>query len=109
MADLDLVALAVYRPVLPVWKSNFWVPHAIDASSSPQLHLLDGVEVHEGPRNSSQDNLTHCLISTQVSASRTSSVRPCSGPSRQYSASGASRDTAKIEEPHPNSQPVRNG
>ena len=61
MADLDLVALAVYRPVLPVWKSNFWVPHAIDASSSPQLHLLDGVEAHEGLRN----KLTHWLISTQ--------------------------------------------
>ena len=30
-----------------------------------------------------------------VSASRTSSVRPCSGPSRQYSASGASRDYVK--------------
>ena len=30
------------------------------------MRLLDGVEVHEGLRNSSQDNLTHWLISTQV-------------------------------------------
>ena len=22
---------------------KFWMPHAIDATSSPQLHLLDGV------------------------------------------------------------------
>ena len=39
---------------------KFQAPHAIDATSSPQLHLLDGVEVHEGLRN----NLTHWLIST---------------------------------------------
>ena len=32
---------------------------------SPQLRLLDGVEVHEGLRNSYQDNLTHWLIFTQ--------------------------------------------
>ena len=40
-------------------------PHAIDAMFSPQLHLLDGVEVHEGLRNNSQDTLTHWLVSTQ--------------------------------------------
>ena len=44
MADCYFITFAVDGPVLPVWKSNFWVPHAIDASSSPQLHLLDGVE-----------------------------------------------------------------
>ena len=49
MTNLDLVALAVDGPVLPVWKSNF------DATSSPPLHLLDGV-----------DNLTHCLIPHRV-------------------------------------------
>ena len=37
VADLDLVALAVDGPVLPVWKSNF---------GRPQLHLLDGVDNH---------------------------------------------------------------
>ena len=51
--------------------------HAIVAKSSLKLHLLDdmeiprhrrgdGVEVHEGPCNKFQDNLTHCLISTQT-------------------------------------------
>ena len=34
---------------------KFRAPHAIDATSSPQLHLLDGVEVHEGLGNNSQD------------------------------------------------------
>ena len=47
-------------------KIKFQAPHAIDAMVSSQLHLLDGVEVHKGLRNSSQDNLTHWLISTQV-------------------------------------------
>ena len=32
----------------------------------PFLRLLDGVQVDEGLRNSSQDNLTHWLISTQA-------------------------------------------
>ena len=52
-------------------------PHAIVAKSSLKLHLLDDmeippcrrdaiVEVHEGPCNKFQDNLTHCLISTQT-------------------------------------------
>ena len=56
--------------LLPVWKSEIKVqaPHAIDAMLSPQLRLLDGVEVHEGLCNSSQDNLTHWLISTQAPA-----------------------------------------
>ena len=27
---------------------NFQAPHAIDATVSPELHLLDGVELHEG-------------------------------------------------------------
>ena len=54
MADCYFITFAVDGPVLPVWKSNFGVPHAIDA---PQLHLLDGV-----------DNLTHWLISTQSPA-----------------------------------------
>ena len=68
-----------------VWKSNFrrptpstrwclrncicsmaWSFHAIDATLSPSPRLLDGVEVRKGLRNSSQDNLTHWLISTQV-------------------------------------------
>ena len=68
-----------------VWKSNFgrptpstrcclrscvcamaWRFHAIDATLSPWPRRLDGVEAHEGPRNISQDNLTHWLISTQV-------------------------------------------
>jgi hypothetical protein len=43
-----------------------WRFHAIDATLSPSPRLLDGVEVHKGLRNSSQDNLTHWLISTQV-------------------------------------------
>ena len=45
---------------------KFQAPHAIDATLSPSLCLLDGVEVHKGLHNSSQDNLTHWLISTQV-------------------------------------------
>ena len=68
----------------PVWKYFFWTPraidaisshhcvcsmawrfHAIDATLSPSPRLLDGVEVHEGLSQYSQDNLTHCLISTQ--------------------------------------------
>ena len=32
---------------------KFQAPHAIDTILSPQLHLLDGVEVHEGLRNNS--------------------------------------------------------
>ena len=39
--------------------------HAIDAALSPELGLLDGVEVHEGLRNISRDTLTRWLISTQ--------------------------------------------
>ena len=34
---------------------KFRTPNAIDATSSPQLDLLDGVEVHEGLGNNSQD------------------------------------------------------
>ena len=45
-----------------------WRFHAIDATLSPWPCRLDGVEAHEGPRNISQDNLTHWLISTQVAA-----------------------------------------
>ena len=41
-----------------------WRFHAIDATLSPWPRRLDGVEAHEGPRNISQDNLTHWLIST---------------------------------------------
>ena len=29
---------------------KFWTPHVIDATSSPRLRPLDGVEVHEGLR-----------------------------------------------------------
>ena len=47
--------------------------HAIDAMLSTELRLLDGVEVDEGLSNSSQDNLTHWLISTQLGATL---VRP---------------------------------
>ena len=39
------------QPSLPVWKSNFGRPHAIDATLSPWLRRLDGVEAHEGLRN----------------------------------------------------------
>ena len=46
--------------------SMAWRFHAIDATLSRSPRLLDGVEVHKGPHNSSQDNLTHWLISTQV-------------------------------------------
>merc|ERR1719487_1115176 len=72
-----------------VWKSNFgrptpstrcclrscvcamaWRFHAIDATLSPWPRRLDGVEAHEGPRNISQDNLTHWLISTQARGPR---------------------------------------
>ena len=42
-----------------VWKSNFGRP-------TPSTRRLDGVEVHKGPRNVSQSNVTHWLISTQV-------------------------------------------
>ena len=42
-----------------------WRFYAIDATLSPWQRRLDGVEAHEGPRNISQDNLTHWLISTQ--------------------------------------------
>ena len=64
----------------PMWKSNFgrpaayfrscvcamvWRFHAIEATLSPWPRQLDGVEVLEGPRNISQDNLAHWLISTQ--------------------------------------------
>ena len=34
---------------------KFRTPNAIDATSSPQLDLLDGVEVHEGYPNSLVD------------------------------------------------------
>ena len=34
------------------------------------MRQLDGVEVHEGLRNNSRDNLTHWLISTQVDGER---------------------------------------
>ena len=56
----------------------FRTPHAIDATSSPQLHLLDGVEILRRRRDvvpvaasarwrgGSRDNLTHWLISTQA-------------------------------------------
>ena len=43
-----------------------WRFHAIDATLSPWPRRLDGVEAHEGPRNISQDNPTHWLISTQA-------------------------------------------
>ena len=43
-----------------------WRFHAIDATSSPWTRRLDGVEAHEGPRNISQDTLTHWLIFAQV-------------------------------------------
>ena len=42
-----------------------WRFHTIDARLPPFLRLLDGVQVDEGLGNRSQDNLTHCLISTQ--------------------------------------------
>ena len=42
-----------------VWKSNSGRP-------TPSTRRLDGVEVHKGPRNISQSNVTHWLISTQV-------------------------------------------
>ena len=48
--------------------STAWRFHAIDATLSPLQRLLDGVEVHEGFSNSSQDNLTHWLISIRASA-----------------------------------------
>ena len=35
-----------------VWKTNR-APHAIDATCFPWLRLRDGVEAHEGPRNTS--------------------------------------------------------
>ena len=54
--------------------SMAWSFHAIDATLSPKLHLLDGVEVHEGLRNNSQDNLTHWLISTQRGTSPTARI-----------------------------------
>ena len=38
-----------------VWKSNFGRP-------TPSTRRLDGVEVHKGPRNISQDTVTHWLI-----------------------------------------------
>ena len=43
-----------------------WSFQAIDATLSPRPRRFDGVEVHKGPRNISQDNLTHWLIYTQV-------------------------------------------
>ena len=46
--------------------NQFQVPHAIDAMLSPRLHLLDGVEVHEGLRTISQDNLIRWLISHRL-------------------------------------------
>ena len=69
----------------PVWKSNFgrprclrscvcsmaWSFQAIDATLSPRPRRFDGVEVHKGPRNISQDNLTHWLISTQATTLET--------------------------------------
>ena len=45
---------------------KFRAPHAIDVTLSPWPRRLDGVGAHEGPRNISQDNLTHWLIFTQV-------------------------------------------
>merc|ERR1711903_15288 len=72
-----------------MWKSNFgrpapstqrafrscvcamaWRFRAIDATLSPWPRRLDGVEAHEAPRNISQDNLTHWLISTQARGPR---------------------------------------
>ena len=86
MTNLDLVALAVDGPVLPVWKSNFGVPHAIDATSSPPLHLLDGV-----------DNLTHWLISTQILAATSTLGRlgplPC--PDKPSTRPGTSREATQ--------------
>jgi hypothetical protein len=48
-----------------------WSFQAIDATLSPRPRRFDGVEVHKGPRNISQDNLTHWLISTQATTLET--------------------------------------
>ena len=56
--DIDGVTLCV--------EIKLRTPHAIDATLSPCPRRLDGVEVHDGPRNISQDNLTLWLISTQA-------------------------------------------
>ena len=48
-----------------------WRFHAVDATSSPGPRRLDGVGAHEGPR----DNLTHWLMSTQVSGNSTEARR----------------------------------
>ena len=50
--------------------------HAIDATSSPRPQRLDGVEAHEGLRNSSQDSRSHRLISTQARAEDDGVDRP---------------------------------
>ena len=59
---------------------KFRAPYAIDATSSPSLRLLDGVEVHE------VHNQTHWLISTQA-------VTTCSLSSSPMDASKASQST----------------
>ena len=51
--------------------SMAWSFQAIDATLSPRPRRFDGVEVHKGPRNISQDNLTHWLISTQATTLET--------------------------------------
>ena len=41
--------------------SMAWSFQAIDATLSPRPRRLDGVDVHEGPRNISQDNDFHTV------------------------------------------------
>ena len=67
--------------------------HAIDATSSPRPQRLDGVEAHEGLRNSSQDSRSHRLISTQARAEDDGvdrpaqrARRPADGPVREAAA-----------------------
>ncbi len=63
-----------------------WRIQAVDATLSPWLRRLYGVEAHDGPRNTSQDYLTHWLIFTQASTGRRSL--------KHWNASRSTRDCA---------------
>ena len=74
---VDFVSLDASKDDLSsvsVWKSNFGrrTPstrcclRSCVCSMAWSFQAINATEVHEGPRNISQDNLTHWLISTQV-------------------------------------------
>ena len=79
-----------------------WRFHAIDATLSPWPRRLDGVEAHEGPRNKIQDNLTHWLISTQVTHHK---EQPSVGAFGSYEPAASPAPT-RSPPPHYGAQPT---